>query len=134
MCRSEGLLSTRFCRHHHQTANFVQWKERYTTLKLKFPKNNLILFLKDSLIVCNVRIEPATQETWNSFIILLFHQRQTKACCWLQDQMRALDMIQNDPELSSLRIIESPLVDVEIRGVPALRFMGDMVWKWTYQP
>lgn len=43
--------------------------------------------------------------------------------------MRALDMIQNDPELSSLRIIESPLVDVEIRGVPALRFMGDMVWK-----
>ncbi|XP_039125149.1 ATPase GET3B-like isoform X2 [Dioscorea cayenensis subsp. rotundata] len=46
-----------------------------------------------------------------------------------KDQMRALDMIQNDPELSSLRIIESPLVDVEIRGVPALRFMGDMVWK-----
>ncbi|KAM0936422.1 putative arsenite-transporting ATPase [Dioscorea sansibarensis] len=46
-----------------------------------------------------------------------------------KDQMRALDMIQNDPELRSLRIIQSPLVDVEIRGVPALRFMGEMVWK-----
>ncbi|XVF83177.1 hypothetical protein PTKIN_Ptkin16aG0112900 [Pterospermum kingtungense] len=46
-----------------------------------------------------------------------------------KDQMRALDMIQNDPELSSLRLIQSPLVDLEIRGVPALKFMGDIVWK-----
>ncbi|KAJ1406389.1 P-loop containing nucleoside triphosphate hydrolase [Sesbania bispinosa] len=32
-----------------------------------------------------------------------------------KDQMRALDMIQNDPELSSLLMIQAPLVDVEIR-------------------
>lgn len=43
--------------------------------------------------------------------------------------MRALDMIQSDAELMSLRSIQAPLVDVEIRGVPALRFMGEMVWK-----
>ncbi|RVW22309.1 hypothetical protein CK203_101860 [Vitis vinifera] len=41
--------------------------------------------------------------------------------------MRGLNMIQNDPELSRLRLIQAPLVDVEIRGVPALKFMGDMV-------
>eukprot|EP00262_Sarcandra_glabra_P013830 TRINITY_DN3908_c0_g1_i1.p1 TRINITY_DN3908_c0_g1~~TRINITY_DN3908_c0_g1_i1.p1 ORF type:complete len:415 (+),score=80.24 TRINITY_DN3908_c0_g1_i1:112-1356(+) len=46
-----------------------------------------------------------------------------------KDQMRALDMIQNDPELSDLKLIRAPLVDVEIRGVPALKFMGEMVWK-----
>ncbi|GAB4854970.1 ATPase get3b [Ancistrocladus abbreviatus] len=46
-----------------------------------------------------------------------------------KDQMRALDMIQNDPSLSQLNLIEAPLVDVEIRGVPALRFLGDIVWK-----
>ncbi|KAH1045834.1 hypothetical protein J1N35_036618 [Gossypium stocksii] len=46
-----------------------------------------------------------------------------------KDQMRALDMIRNDPELSSLKLIQSPLVDMEIRGVPALKFMGDIVWK-----
>lgn len=46
-----------------------------------------------------------------------------------KDQMRALEMIRSDPELSSLTLIESPLVDMEIRGVPALRFMGDIVWK-----
>ncbi|XVE68848.1 hypothetical protein DITRI_Ditri09bG0102600 [Diplodiscus trichospermus] len=46
-----------------------------------------------------------------------------------KDQMRALDMIQNDPELSSLKLIQSPLVDLEIRGVPALKFLGDIVWK-----
>lgn len=43
--------------------------------------------------------------------------------------MRALDMIQGDSELSNLALIQAPLVDVEIRGVPALRFMGDIVWK-----
>ncbi|KAK7279630.1 hypothetical protein RJT34_24685 [Clitoria ternatea] len=46
-----------------------------------------------------------------------------------KDQMRALDIIQNDPELSSLALIQAPLVDVEIRGVPALRFLGDIIWK-----
>ncbi|KAE9612195.1 putative arsenite-transporting ATPase [Lupinus albus] len=46
-----------------------------------------------------------------------------------KDQKRALDMIQNDPELSSLLLMEAPLVDVEIRGVPALKFLGDIVWK-----
>ncbi|CAA6655513.1 unnamed protein product [Spirodela intermedia] len=46
-----------------------------------------------------------------------------------KDQMRALDMILNDSELMDLRIVQAPLVDVEIRGVPALRFMGDIVWK-----
>ncbi|CAD5165260.1 unnamed protein product [Musa acuminata subsp. malaccensis] len=38
-------------------------------------------------------------------------------------------MIQNDAELMGLKLIQAPLVDVEIRGVPALRFMGDIVWK-----
>lgn len=46
-----------------------------------------------------------------------------------QDQMRALDIIQGDPELSHLTLIQAPLVDVEIRGVPALRFLGDIIWK-----
>ncbi|TKY51615.1 putative arsenical pump-driving ATPase [Spatholobus suberectus] len=46
-----------------------------------------------------------------------------------KDQMRALDIIQNDPELSSLLMIQAPLIDVEIRGVPALKFLGDIIWK-----
>ncbi|XP_054809183.1 ATPase GET3B-like isoform X2 [Prosopis cineraria] len=46
-----------------------------------------------------------------------------------KDQMRALDMIHNDPELSRLVMIQAPLVDVEIRGVPALKFLGDIIWK-----
>lgn len=46
-----------------------------------------------------------------------------------KDQSRALDMIQNDQELSSLMLVQAPLVDVEIRGVPALQFLGDIVWK-----
>ncbi|XP_078175015.1 ATPase GET3B-like [Carex rostrata] len=46
-----------------------------------------------------------------------------------KDQTRALDMIKSDSELMGLNLIQAPLVDVEIRGVPALRFLGDIVWK-----
>jgi arsenite-transporting ATPase len=46
-----------------------------------------------------------------------------------KDQARALDIIHNDPELKDLRTIEAPLFDLEIRGVPALQFMGDVVWQ-----
>ncbi|KAL2539782.1 P-loop containing nucleoside triphosphate hydrolase superfamily protein [Abeliophyllum distichum] len=46
-----------------------------------------------------------------------------------KDQARAISMIESDPELSSLMMIQAPLVDVEIRGVPALQFLGDIVWK-----
>ncbi|KMZ68612.1 ATPase [Zostera marina] len=46
-----------------------------------------------------------------------------------KDQTRALEMISNDSELKDLKVVQAPLVDMEIRGVPALRFMGDIVWK-----
>ncbi|KAK3034112.1 hypothetical protein RJ639_034464 [Escallonia herrerae] len=46
-----------------------------------------------------------------------------------KDQMRALSMIESDPELSNLTLVQAPLLDVEIRGVPALQFLGDIVWK-----
>ncbi|KAJ8759121.1 hypothetical protein K2173_004128 [Erythroxylum novogranatense] len=46
-----------------------------------------------------------------------------------KDQMRALDMVRSDPQLSRLILVQAPLVDVEIRGVPALQFLGDIVWK-----
>lgn len=43
--------------------------------------------------------------------------------------MRALDMIRKDPELASLTLMQAELSDVEIRGVPALKFFGDMIWR-----
>jgi len=46
-----------------------------------------------------------------------------------QEQTRVLGLIQNDTELSGLKLIQSPLLDAEIRGVPALKFMGDLIWK-----
>ncbi|VVB16769.1 unnamed protein product [Arabis nemorensis] len=46
-----------------------------------------------------------------------------------KEQTRVLGLIQNDTELSRLKLIQSPLLDAEIRGVPALKFMGDLIWK-----
>ncbi|XP_047317179.1 ATPase GET3B-like [Impatiens glandulifera] len=46
-----------------------------------------------------------------------------------KDQLRAIDLIKNDPILSDLSMMEAPLFDLEIRGVPALKYMGDMIWR-----
>lgn len=40
-----------------------------------------------------------------------------------------MDIVRRDSNLNDLELIESPLFDVEIRGVPALIFMGNLVWK-----
>ena len=45
-----------------------------------------------------------------------------------KDQRRAMEMLDEDPGLRTLQRIEAPLFDMEIRGVPALQFMGGQVW------
>ncbi len=45
-----------------------------------------------------------------------------------RDQRRAMEMLDADAGLRTLKRIEAPLFDMEIRGVPALQFMGGQVW------
>ena len=44
------------------------------------------------------------------------------------DQRRALETIEASPSLQRLRVLKSPLVDLEVRGVPALQYFGSIVW------
>ena len=46
----------------------------------------------------------------------------------LGDQRRALARVAQDARLSGLRQLQSPLVDLEVRGVPALQYFGGLVW------
>lgn len=46
-----------------------------------------------------------------------------------KDQKRAIDLLADDVNLKNLEIVQAPLFDLEIRGVPALKFMGDIVWR-----
>lgn len=45
-----------------------------------------------------------------------------------RDQQQALDRLKNDPATSNLEIIESPIVNMEVRGVPALEYFASVVW------
>jgi arsenite-transporting ATPase len=45
------------------------------------------------------------------------------------DQQRALVRLRADPGLASLQVIEGPLFDLEVRGVPALQYFGSVVWR-----
>ena len=45
-----------------------------------------------------------------------------------KDQRKAMEMLDIDSGLRTLKRIEAPLFDLEIRGVPALKYFGDQVW------
>jgi hypothetical protein len=45
------------------------------------------------------------------------------------DQQRSLVRLREDAELGQLQVIEAPLFDLEVRGVPALTYFGQQVWK-----
>ena len=45
-----------------------------------------------------------------------------------KDQQRAMEKLKEDPELGKLQLIEAPLFDLEVRGVPALQYFGQKVW------
>jgi len=47
----------------------------------------------------------------------------------LQAQKQSLAELAQAPQVAGLEIIKAPLVDLEIRGVPALRYFGDTVWR-----
>ena len=47
----------------------------------------------------------------------------------LKDQAKSLAMIGEDPHLNDLRQIRAPLVDYEVRGLPALTYFGGMIWR-----
>ena len=47
----------------------------------------------------------------------------------LRDQARALAMLDEAPELASLQQLRAPLVDLEVRGLPALRYFGSLAWQ-----
>ena len=50
----------------------------------------------------------------------------------LKDQAAALKLLDDDPALRDLNHIRAPLVDVEVRGVPALQYFGGVVWTDEY--
>jgi arsenite/tail-anchored protein-transporting ATPase len=45
------------------------------------------------------------------------------------DQQQALKLLRSDPDLQTLKVVEAPLLDLEVRGVPALTYFGNQVWK-----
>eukprot|EP00891_Asterochloris_glomerata_P006472 jgi/Astpho2/6472/Aster-x1374 len=46
-----------------------------------------------------------------------------------KDQQRALQRLNEDAGLRELEIILSPLVELEVRGLPALQYFGQQVWQ-----
>ena len=44
------------------------------------------------------------------------------------DQARALHVFETDPEMGDLQLIRAPLMDLEVRGVGALKYFGGVVW------
>eukprot|EP00195_Chlamydomonas_chlamydogama_P005384 CAMPEP_0202890670 /NCGR_PEP_ID=MMETSP1392-20130828/997_1 /ASSEMBLY_ACC=CAM_ASM_000868 /TAXON_ID=225041 /ORGANISM="Chlamydomonas chlamydogama, Strain SAG 11-48b" /LENGTH=714 /DNA_ID=CAMNT_0049574285 /DNA_START=142 /DNA_END=2286 /DNA_ORIENTATION=- len=50
----------------------------------------------------------------------------------LKDQAAATKMIETDPALAGLNKVSAPMIDLEVRGVPALTYFGNVVWQGVY--
>lgn len=46
-----------------------------------------------------------------------------------RDQQKAMTILRSDDTLGQLEVVEGPLVDLEVRGVPALQYFGNRVWR-----
>ena len=46
-----------------------------------------------------------------------------------KDQARALATLDADAGLHELQVVRAPVVDLEVRGVPALTYFGQQAWK-----
>ena len=47
----------------------------------------------------------------------------------LKDQERAIALLADDAQLRSLRQVQAPLLDLEVRGLPALGYFGGQMWR-----
>lgn len=46
-----------------------------------------------------------------------------------KDQQRALRLLREEPALQGLQLITAPLLELEVRGLPALEYFGHRVWE-----
>jgi TRC40/GET3/ArsA family transport-energizing ATPase len=46
----------------------------------------------------------------------------------LRDQQSALDRLQSDPSCKDLELLQGPIVNMEVRGVPALQYFASIIW------
>jgi arsenite/tail-anchored protein-transporting ATPase len=46
----------------------------------------------------------------------------------LKEQQKAMDLLDGDPLLKDMRRLEAPYLDIEVRGVPGLRYFAGVAW------
>ena len=51
----------------------------------------------------------------------------------LKDQNKAMQILQESPSLQGLNQIQAPYVDLEVRGLPALQYFGNLVWQDAFK-
>ena len=66
-------------------------------------------------LVVNQVVLPSTTDTF-------LHRLQ-------KEQQRAFASLKSDPAFDGVRIETAPMVDLEIRGVPALLYFASQIWK-----
>lgn len=52
----------------------------------------------------------------------------------LKEQRAAMDMLASSPHLDKLQVIQGKLVDLEVRGVPALTYFANTLWSGMPAP
>ena len=46
----------------------------------------------------------------------------------MKDQQAALARLKSDPATANLELFEGPVINMEVRGVPALQYFASIIW------
>lgn len=52
----------------------------------------------------------------------------------LKEQQSALQMVENSPHLTNLDVVRGKMLDLEVRGLPALQYVSSSVWRGIPAP
>jgi len=84
----------------------------------------LVQALEEENVACNhIVVNQILEENEDDERIKKFVSSKMK------EQQSALERLSADPATSDLVVIESPVINMEVRGVPALQYFASLVWK-----
>lgn len=84
----------------------------------------------NKMIVNQVNIQSISKE--NVSQVLSETATESYLKLRLKDQERSLNYIKTSKWFSLLTLLESPLLDAEVRGIPGLQYFGERLWKSVF--
>lgn len=101
-------------------------KERLEFIVATIP--TMLALSESARLVKKLREEDVPVKTMVVNQIVEEHMNSKYLSMKLKEQQSALQMVENSPHLSGLAVMRAKMMDIEVRGLPALQYVSSAVW------